>query len=237
MRREAGYGNVAFAVAGDDSLPADAPFDAAIGRLVLIHQRDPATMIRRAAAVVRPGGVVAFLEPALHLDGHSLPEVELVRAATGSFRRLMLAALPSPDVAGRMIPCFMAAGLPEPKVLWESVVPGSKDDVWLRSFVLTYKTFLPLMQKFGTVDPRVGDPETLAERITAEAVAKRAQGVTGPIRQRLGDQGVERVAVLATPPALARPPLTPALSQRERGRYIPPSDPFSPREKVARRAG
>jgi ubiquinone/menaquinone biosynthesis C-methylase UbiE len=177
---EAGYGNVAFVVAGDDSLPADAPFDAAIGRFVLIHQRDPAAMIRRAAAVVRPGGVVAFLEPALHLDGHSLPEVELVRAAAGSFKRLMLAALPSPDVAGRMIPSFMEAGLPEPKVLWESVVPGSTDDVWLRSFVLTYKTLLPVMQKFGTVDPRVGDPETLAERVMAEARAKRAQSVTGP---------------------------------------------------------
>jgi ubiquinone/menaquinone biosynthesis C-methylase UbiE len=177
---EARYGNVAFAVAGDDSLPADAPFDAAIGRLVLIHQRDPAAMIRRAAAVVRPGGVIAFLEPALHLDGHSLPEVELVRAAAGSLKRFMLAALPSPDVAGRMIPCFMAAGLPEPKVLWESVVPGSKDDVWLRSFILTYKTLLPTMQKFGTVDPRVGDPETLAERVPAEARAKRAQSVTGP---------------------------------------------------------
>jgi ubiquinone/menaquinone biosynthesis C-methylase UbiE len=177
---EAGYGNVAFAVAGDDSLPADAPFDAAIGRFVLIHQRDPAAMIRRAAAVVRPGGVVAFLEPALHLDGHSLPEVELVRAAAGSLKRFMLAALPSPDVDGRMIPCFMEAGLPEPKVLWESAVPGSTDDVWLRSFVLTYKTLLPTMQKFGTVDPRVGDPETLAERIIAEASAKRAQSVTGP---------------------------------------------------------
>ena len=44
-------------------------------------------------------------------------------------------------------------------------MPGSKDDVWLRSFVLTYKTFLPLMQKFGTIDPSVGDPETLAERV------------------------------------------------------------------------
>ena len=65
--------------------------------------------------------------------------------------------------------------------LWESVVPGSKDDVWLRSFVLTYKTLLPTMQKFGTVDPRVGDPETLAERIIAEASAKRAQSVTGPL--------------------------------------------------------
>jgi ubiquinone/menaquinone biosynthesis C-methylase UbiE len=124
---EAGYSNVAFAVAGDESLPADAPFDAAIGRFVLIHQRDPAAMIRRAAAVVRPGGGVAFLEPAVHCDGHSLPELELVSAAAGSIKRLMLAALPSPDVAGRMIPCFIDAGLFEPKVLWESVVPGSKD--------------------------------------------------------------------------------------------------------------
>ena len=103
-----------------------------------------------------------------------------MRAAAGSLKRLMLAALPSPDVAGRMIPCFMEAGLPEPKVLWESVVPGWNDDVWLRSLVLTYKTFLPLMQKFGAVDPRVGNPETLAERIIAEASAKRAQSVTGP---------------------------------------------------------
>ena len=177
---EAGYSNVAFAVAGDDSLPADATFDAAIGRFVLIHQRDPAAMIRRAAAVVRPGGVVAFLEPAVHCDGHSLPELELVSAAAGSLKQFMLAALPSPDVAGRMIPCFIDAGLSEPKVLWESVVLGSKDEIWLRSFMLSYKTFLPLMQKFGTVDPRVGDPDTLAERIMSEAIARRAQSVTGP---------------------------------------------------------
>jgi ubiquinone/menaquinone biosynthesis C-methylase UbiE len=177
---EARFTNVAFAVAADDVLPADAPFDAAIGRLVLIHQPDPALMIRRAAAVVRPGGIVAFLEPAVHLDGHSLPEVELVSAACGSLKRFMRAALQSPDVAGRMISCFVEAGLPEPNVLWESVVPGSKNDVWLRSFVLSYKTFLPLMEWFGAVDPRVGDPDTLAERIMAEAFTRRAQSVTGP---------------------------------------------------------
>jgi hypothetical protein len=79
-----------------------------------------------------------------------------------------------------MISCFIQAGLPEPRVLWESVVPGSKDDIWLRSFILTYRTFLPLMQKFGTVDPRVGDPETLGERIMAEVYARGAQSVTGP---------------------------------------------------------
>ena len=177
---ESGYDNVTFAVAGDDALPADAPFDAAIGRFVLIHQREPSAMIRRAAAVVRQGGIVAFLEPALHLDSHSLPEIELVSAVGRSLKRFMLAALPSPDVAGRLIPCFMEAGLPEPKVLWESVVPGSKDDIWLRSLILTYKNFLPFMQRFGTVDPLVGDPDTLAERIIADALARRAQGATAP---------------------------------------------------------
>jgi len=177
---EAGFDNVAFAVAADDALPADPPFDAAIGRFVLIHQADPAAMIRRAAAVVRPGGIVAFLEPALHLDSYSLPELELTSAAAASLKRFMLAALPSPDVAGRMLACFLDAGLPEPKILWESVVMGSKDDVWLRLFVMSYQTFLPLMERHGTVDPRVGDPDTLADRIRAEAYARRAQSVTGP---------------------------------------------------------
>jgi ubiquinone/menaquinone biosynthesis C-methylase UbiE len=120
---EAGYGNVAFAVAGDEALPAESPFGAVIGRFVLIHQRDP--MIRRAAAVVRPGGIVAFLEPAVHRDSHSLPELELVSAAAGSINRFMLAALPSPDVAGRMIPCFSDAGLPEPKVAIRTLSPSA----------------------------------------------------------------------------------------------------------------
>jgi SAM-dependent methyltransferase len=177
---EAGFANVEFAVAGDDALPADTTFDAAIGRFVLIHQPDPVAMIRRAGAVVRSGGIVAFLEPAVHIDGSSVPELELLSAAAGSIKRFMMAVLPSPDIAGRMIPSFNQAGLPEPHVLWESVVPGTWGEVWLRSFILGYKTFLPLMQRFGVVDPRVGDPETLAERIIAEAVAKRAQSVTAP---------------------------------------------------------
>jgi hypothetical protein len=87
------------------------------------------------------------------------------------------------------IPCFFDAGLPEPKVLWESVVMGSKDDIWLRSFILAYKTFLPLMQKFGTVNPRVGDPETLGQRLVSEAVARRAQSVTGPFASACAVKG------------------------------------------------
>ena len=37
-------------------------FDAVVGRLVLMYQTDPAAVLRRLSAMVRPGGVVAFLE-------------------------------------------------------------------------------------------------------------------------------------------------------------------------------
>jgi 2-polyprenyl-3-methyl-5-hydroxy-6-metoxy-1,4-benzoquinol methylase len=53
------------------------PFDAVIGRCVLIHQADPVALLRSAASLVRPGGVVAFHE----IDGdgrfQSLPIVPL----------------------------------------------------------------------------------------------------------------------------------------------------------------
>ena len=38
------------------------PFDAVVGRLVLMYQANPTAVLRRLAAMVRPGGVLAFLE-------------------------------------------------------------------------------------------------------------------------------------------------------------------------------
>ena len=178
-QRKSGYGNVTFAVAGDDALPADAPFDAVIGRFVLIHQREPAVMIRRAAAVVRPRGIVAFLDGAPSRRPLS-PGDRARERGHPEFEAIHVGGSSEPGHRRQTIPCFIEAGLPEPKVLWESVVPGSKDDIWLRSFILTYKNLLPFMQRFGTVDPRAGDPNTLAQRIMADVLSRRAQGVTGP---------------------------------------------------------
>jgi 2-polyprenyl-3-methyl-5-hydroxy-6-metoxy-1,4-benzoquinol methylase len=62
-----------FAVGTDKDIERYAPFDAAIGRYVLVHQPDPTTMVRRAAAAVKPGSVVAFLECAFHVDDHMMP--------------------------------------------------------------------------------------------------------------------------------------------------------------------
>jgi ubiquinone/menaquinone biosynthesis C-methylase UbiE len=169
--RNAGLACIEFVLGTDENLCQYAPFDAAIGRCVLVHQPNPTLMVRRAAAAVRPGGIVAFMEPALHVDFQTIP--------TECVMRLQRIALPNHDVAGRIIPCFIDAGLPEPHVLWESIVPGS-DKTCLRWLVATYETLVPLMERFGAVNQTVGDPATLYDRIDVAMTAARAQGLTLP---------------------------------------------------------
>ena len=171
-----------------------------IGRCVLVHQSEPAATLRRVAAAVRPGGIIAFMEPAVHVDVQMLPEFELGRALSDSLSRFLRGALPSPDIAGRIIPCYIDAGLPEPHVLWESVVPGS-DPRHLRLATLTYETLLPLMQRFGRVDPRVGDPATLYDRVLSEARDCSRADRDDALRLRLGEARVSRSGPLMRPGA------------------------------------
>ena len=52
--------------------------------------------------------------------------------------RVVRVALPSHDVAGRMMTCF--EDLPPPQVMWESIVAGS-DPLFLRYGAEIYQTF------------------------------------------------------------------------------------------------
>src|SRR5215471_6156507 len=58
-----GCRNVNFAQADVRDLAADKPFDAVVGRFILMFLPDPLSVLRSAARLLRPGGVVAFQEP------------------------------------------------------------------------------------------------------------------------------------------------------------------------------
>ena len=73
-RRRAGSKRIKFVAGTDEDLRQFAPFDAVIGRCVLVHQHDPVAMVRLVAEAVRPGGIVAFLEPAIHVAMQVAPE-------------------------------------------------------------------------------------------------------------------------------------------------------------------
>jgi SAM-dependent methyltransferase len=175
----AGYRQIEFVVVSDDAFPDCPAFDAVIGRYILLHQADPVAMIRRAAAAVRPAGVVAFHEPAIHVNAQTLPSVELYVRTEQCLNAAFHAMLPHCDVGGRLVANFEEAGLPTPHLIWESIAGGHASPLW-RLSAMTYRSMLPHIVDLGLTPADDGNPDTLADRLTAAAAAVRAQIVSKP---------------------------------------------------------
>jgi SAM-dependent methyltransferase len=174
-----GYHQIEFYVTSDDELPECPLFDAAIGRYVLIHQADPVSMVQRAVRAVRPGGVVAFHEPALNVNGHTFPTVDLHARIAQSIMSSARARTPHYDIGGRLMRCFEDAGLPTPHLIWESIAGGPASPLW-QWYSMAYRVLLPHILSLGLAPADDGDPETICDRLTEQAAALRAQIVSGP---------------------------------------------------------
>jgi len=83
--------------------------------------------------------------------------------------------------AGLKLPTiFQEAGLPAPQILQMARVeygPDAQGYAWIEQLT---RTLLPLMQKTGVATPEEVEVDTLATRIRAEAVAKKAVLVLPP---------------------------------------------------------
>ena len=114
--RQAGHQQAEVMVGTDEDLAGHSPHDAAVGRYVLIHQPDPALLVRRVAAWVRPGEIVAFEEAAYYLGTQIMPAVDLWRHKFDSIVDFTRKAFPNHDAAGRLTRCFEDAELPTPNL-------------------------------------------------------------------------------------------------------------------------
>jgi SAM-dependent methyltransferase len=180
--RAAGLGNVHFAVAdlAGDALPLREPVDALTGRLILMHLPDPAAVLRRLIRYVRPGGLVVFQE--MNLGGASSePACPLFDTAMGWVLAAFARAGVSPRAGLRLCQVFQDAGLPAPRMLLESRVDGGPDSPAYQVVAEVVRTLLPAIERTGVASAAEIDIGTLAQRLRAEAVARRAVLVAPPL--------------------------------------------------------
>ena len=118
--------NVAFREGDPTEIEFDRPFDAIVGRYVLVFSRDPAGMIRNLARNLRPSGVMVFheLDTRGFLSYPTLPIYDrCVFWITETFR------LNGDDtrVGLKLYSSFIAAGLPPPAMRLQAVIGGGAD--------------------------------------------------------------------------------------------------------------
>jgi hypothetical protein len=141
-------------------------FDAVVGRLILLYTPDPAQILRKFAALVRPGGVVAMMEYEMTSSG-ALPQTDLSLRAIAwiceAFHRSGL----DPMLGGRLGTVLRAAGLaPTVFGLQGYLEPG--DPAGPRLAAETVRTLLPVIEKTGIASADEVGVDTLAERLAQE---------------------------------------------------------------------
>jgi hypothetical protein len=146
-------------------------FDAAVGRLVLMYLPDPAAALRRAAGLLRSGGLVCFHAGDMAYDW-AAPMTPLWTQMRSWFLATLERAKVSPRMGLSLHPTVLAAGLPAPELRMESAV-GAGDLAWAWANVM--RGVLPAMERFDITTAAVLEADTLAQRLQDEL--RDAQGI------------------------------------------------------------
>lgn len=164
-------------VQGDESSIPQAmgskPFDALVGRLVLVHQQDPVASLVKLASYVKPGGIVAFHEidkDAKHWSAPALPLLERVLfLITETFTRVGAVS----DIGVKLIEAFDRAGIANRRIVREGLMEGPDSHAY--EFISrTARSLMPAMIKRGLVVENEIDFDTLPDRMREEVVQAQA---------------------------------------------------------------
>ena len=164
----AGLRNVDFLNTDVNNIVTDQPFDAAVGRFILMYLPDPVSVLRSVVHLVRPRGVVAFQEPswaAMLALGAGLPLWSRVRHL---IHEILLRSSANLEMGPALYRVFQEAGLPAPKMHLEMPLGSDADFIRLTSDLLC--SLRPLAEQHKVSLKELGDLDTLPDRICAEVV-------------------------------------------------------------------
>jgi len=166
---EAGLHNVSFTQSDVSHIPSSKPFDAVVGRFILMFLPDPVAILRSLSQLVRPAGVVAFHElswaPFLLL-AKRLP---LWSAGASLVHETFRRSGANTEMGFALYQVFQEAGLPAPAMNLE--MPLGNDPEFIRWVPDVLGSLLPQVQQFNLPLEPLGDLATLPQRLQAEIAA------------------------------------------------------------------
>src|SRR5258708_8933798 len=184
---DAGLRSVSFTQADVMEFVSDKPFDAAVGRFILMFLPDPAAVLRSLAALVRPGGVLAFQEPSWLPFLALASRLPLWSQVVSLIHEIFLRSGVHVEMGPDLHRIFQEIGLPAPNVFLE--IPVGSDLAFSRVIPEVLESLIPLAKQHGISLEAAGDFATLANRVQTEIVSAKAMVGWGP---QVGDRGSKR---------------------------------------------
>jgi len=162
---EEGLRHVTFTQSDVSDISSDVPFDAAVGRYILMFLADPVSALRSVTRLVRPGGVLAFQEPDWRSFLEEAARLPLWSAGAGLLVETFQRCGTNIELGSVLSRVFEESGLPTPAIRTDCLT-GSES--WLPDCLHSLR---PTMGELGLSVEPLGDFETLSERLSAEVSA------------------------------------------------------------------
>src|SRR5579859_1537075 len=125
-QRATPWPNMSFCEGDPAEMDFGEPFDAIVGRFILVYYPDPVDTLRKLAGKLRPGGLLVFQEPDC-TGVRSLHDLPVFRRNDRWIVDTLQAAGGDTAIGLRLYEYFVSAGLPEPQMRLDARIGGGLD--------------------------------------------------------------------------------------------------------------
>jgi SAM-dependent methyltransferase len=168
---KAGFHNVSFSESNVDEIADEKPFDAAVGRFILMYLPNPVTTLRSISQVVRPGGVFIFQEPCWVPVLAHLASLPLWFVTASLIDKTMRASGANHDMGTDLYHIFVDAGLPAPAMRME--LPLGREPYLAQWYYDTLCSLRPQIDRLHLPIESLGSLDTLVQRLQVELMGSK----------------------------------------------------------------
>jgi ubiquinone/menaquinone biosynthesis C-methylase UbiE len=175
---EAGIANIHFQTAEFNEFTDSQPFDALVGRFILLYLPDPAATLRHLAQVLRSGAAIAFFEPDFTVPSRVFPEMPEFERYGAWIAEALSRSGARIDMGMRLYATYRDAGFVGTETAVSHLSGCGITREMAEYMTETLRSVLPKLEQYGIATREEVQIDTLADRAMAAGRAADPQWVS-----------------------------------------------------------
>jgi SAM-dependent methyltransferase len=174
---EAGFANIRFEAGEFNEFVDPRPFDALVGRFILMYLPDPVATLRSLAQHLRRGASIAFFEPDFTVPTQVFPEMPDFEHCGKWVQEALRCSGARIDMGMRLYATYRDAGFVHTTTAVSHLSGCGVSREMVEFFAETIRSVLPKLEEYGIATREEVQIETLADRMEAAGRAADPQWV------------------------------------------------------------